>query len=103
MKAIYVILGSLFVATISVCAQTWTETSTNTEYDWYGVASSADGTKLAATLASAAPTSAEGIYLSTNSGGTWTQSQAPAGSWGPITSSADGMKLAAANANGYIY
>jgi hypothetical protein len=103
MKANYAILSGLFLAAISVCAQTWTQTSTNTEYDWAGVASSADGTKLAATLVSATPTSAEGIYLSTNSGMTWAQSQAPAGSWGPIASSVDGAKLAAANASGSIY
>jgi hypothetical protein len=103
MKAVYASLAGLFVATIPASAQMWTEMSTNTEYDWYGVASSADGSKLAATVASAVPTSGEGIYLSTNSGATWTQSQAPSGAWGPIASSADGTKLAAANANGYIY
>jgi len=103
MISVSAILGGVFLAVIPAGAQMWSETNTNKTYDWFGIASSADGTKLAATVGSAVPTSGEGIYLSTNSGATWTQSQAPAGAWGPIASSADGTKLAVANANGYIY
>ncbi len=103
LKAGPAILACLFAAALPAQAQTWIETSTNTADDWYDVVASADGTKLAATLLSADPASAEGIYLSTNSGVTWVQSQAPAGSWAPIACSADGTNLVAANANGTIY
>jgi hypothetical protein len=100
MKAIYAILCGWLVATISAGAQSWVQTQANTNYYWYCVAASADGTKLAATVSQ---NPGEGIYLSTNSGSTWTLSQAPAGAWGPIASSADGSLLAAGNANGHIY
>lgn len=60
------------------------------------MASSADGTKLVAAAYS------EHIYISTNSGTTWTQTTAPATNWTSVASSADGTKLVAAN-NGSIY
>jgi hypothetical protein len=100
MKTIGAILCALCVAAGAARAQTWTQVSPNTNYDWYGIAMSADGTKMAATVASS---TGEGIYLSTNSGSTWTQSKTPSGYWGPIASSADGTRLLAANGNGDIY
>ena len=57
---------------------------------WDGVASSSDGTRLAAVIAFG------GIYTSTNSGVTWTATSAPIAHWHSIASSADGMKLIAA-------
>jgi hypothetical protein len=54
------------------------------------IASSADGTRLAAGENNG------GIYVSTNSGSTWTLSSAPTGGWVSIASSADGTRLAAA-------
>jgi len=78
---------------------TWTQqTSAGSRY-WFSIASSADGTKLAAVV------NGEYIYTSINSGASWTQ-QTSAGSrnWNSIASSADGTKLAAVAAfGGYIY
>jgi len=56
---------------------------------WRGIASSADGTKLAA-----APWYGS-IYISTDSGVTWTATTSPSYSWRSMASSADGTKLAA--------
>ncbi|MBM4098128.1 MAG: tandem-95 repeat protein, partial [Planctomycetes bacterium] len=63
---------------------------------WIAVASSADGTKLAA----AAPNAK--VYVSVNSGTNWTAVGA-ARDWEALASSADGTKLAAAEYNGLIY
>ena len=76
-------------------AQTWTQTSAPSNGGWYGIASSADGTKLVAVNVSGS------IYTSTNSGATWTPSSAPTGKqWQGVASSADGTKFVAADANG---
>jgi len=61
---------------------------------WYGIASSADGTKLVAAGSS--------IYLSTNSGSTWV-APAHAPFINAVASSADGSKLLGFNANGFVY
>ena len=101
MNAVNALLSGLFLATVPLGAQTWTQTMANTNYYWYGIASSADGSKLVATVGGEP---GEGVYLSTNYGLNWTQSMTPSGvegGWGPIVSSADGTRLAAAN--GYIY
>jgi photosystem II stability/assembly factor-like uncharacterized protein len=74
----------------------WTQTSAPGE-NWESVASSADGTKLAAVVWSG------GIWTSTNSGATWTQTSAPGGNWNSIASSADGTKLAAVVNGGGIW
>ena len=101
MKAVCAILCATCVGVGSGNGQTWTPTSLNTNYYWRGVASSADGTKLAA---AASDSAGDGIYLSTNSGATWTPAQAPSGGWGPIVYSAGGTELVAANAGvGGIY
>src|SRR5439155_9217377 len=84
-------LPSLVVSSLPGAAgANWTQASAPGGY-WSSIASSADGTRLAATL------SPGGIYVSTNSGGTWTQSSAPTTHWGTIASSADGVQLAAAD------
>jgi hypothetical protein len=72
----------------------WTSTSAPGNKDWFAIASSADGTQLAAVIY---PGSG-GIYTSTNSGSTWTNmgSAAASGAWTAIASSSDGTKLAAA-------
>jgi hypothetical protein len=75
---------------------TWAATSAPAT-NWYSIASSADGTVLAAVV-SAGP-----IYTSTNSGRTWTKTGAPIANWYAIASSADGRKLAAAGWFGPIY
>ena len=76
-----------------------------TAYDssraWSAVASSADGTKLVATV------NGGQIYTSANSGVTWT-AQASSTNWSSVASSADGTSLVAGVGNnassvGYIY
>lgn len=74
----------------------WTQTSAGNRY-WTAIASSADGTKLAAAWMG------DGIYRSTDSGASWTQTSAPRANWYRIASSADGTKLAAGTWAGGIY
>jgi hypothetical protein len=66
---------------------TWT--ARESTRNWSAVASSADGTKLAATVKGGQ------IYLSTNSGATWTPRATSGPSWSSIASSADGTRLVA--------
>jgi photosystem II stability/assembly factor-like uncharacterized protein len=75
----------------------WTEVSYQAEpnLNWASVASSADGTRLAA-IGSIDFVLPGLIYTSTNSGATWRLSFAPDGNWASIASSADGTKLVAA-------
>src|SRR5689334_20812333 len=77
-------------------AQTWTQTSAPSQ-DWRGIASSADGSKLAATVWSGL------IYISTNSGATWEPSSAPSQQWAGVASSANGNQLIALSSPGGIY
>lgn len=75
----------------------WTQTTAPSE-EWQSIASSSDGSKLAATVYYG------GIYTSTNAGATWTQTTAPISKdWYCIASSSDGTKLAAGNVDGTIY
>ena len=64
---------------------------------WYGIASSADGTKMAAVI------NGGGIDTSTDSGATWGASGATTRQWRAIASSADGSKLAAVVNSDYVY
>ena len=76
--------------------QSWTARAGSAA--WSSVASSADGTKLVATVGD--NLSASGyIYTSTDSGATWTPRDS-ARQWVAVASSADGMKLVAANYKG---
>ena len=68
-------------------AQILTQTSAPAT-NWTSIASSADGTRLVAG-------NGTGIWISTNSGNSWTQTTAPASSWVSVASSADGSQLAA--------
>jgi photosystem II stability/assembly factor-like uncharacterized protein len=63
---------------------------------WYDVASSADGTKLVATVYGGR------LYTSTDAGVTWTP-RANDQYWVSVASSADGTKLVAAVAGGFLY
>jgi photosystem II stability/assembly factor-like uncharacterized protein len=74
---------------------TWTQ-ATAPLTNWFNVASSANGTKLAAA------TLGGPIYTSADSGASWTLSSAPNVGWAAIASSADGARLVAAG-NGVIY
>lgn len=108
----------------------WTQTSAPNQF-WAAIASSSDGTKLAAIgdyfetstnsgmtwtqqavsgtcIASSADGTklvravyAGGIYTSTNSGASWTQSNAPNEIWQAIASSSDGTKLVAVTKGGF--
>ncbi len=74
----------------------WTATqSANT---WFCIASSADGSRLAAAAG------VSGIFTSVNSGITWNSASGlPSGQFRSIASSADGNKLVAAVYGGFIY
>jgi photosystem II stability/assembly factor-like uncharacterized protein len=87
----------LFALSQDVLAQGWTQTTAPTN-NWTGIASSAEGTKLAAI------SSGGGIYTSPDSGNTWTlATNAPlSAQWVSVSSSADGAKLIAAE-GGLIY
>jgi hypothetical protein len=70
--------------------------------NWNSIASSADGSHLAA-VAAAVTSGSGGIYTSTDSGATWTGTNGDTSSpWRSIASSADGSRLVAANASGGI-
>ena len=85
--------GLIYVSTDS--GTTWMRTSAPTNA-WASIASSADGTKLAA----ASPIS---IYTSADSGASWFSNNVPATAWQAITMSADGTKLAALDQNYHVY
>jgi hypothetical protein len=76
-------------------SNTWTQQTGSGQHNWYSVASSSDGTKLAAVV------NGGYIYTSTNGGVTWTE-QTGSGQhgWFSIASSSDGTKLAAVNYDG---
>ncbi len=76
----------------------WTQQTNSGVREWYSIASSADGTKLAAVNQGGY------IYTSTDSGVNWTE-QTNSGSrqWYGIASSSDGTKLAAVVSTGGIY
>jgi hypothetical protein len=92
-----------------VFAQSWTQTSAPIT-NWTSMACSGDGNKLIAAANGGvgpgpyyiiAPGS---IYISTNSGVTWTQAtNAPTADWTSVASSADGNRLTAAASGGGIW
>jgi hypothetical protein len=96
--------GSIFISGDS--GANWTQASAPSN-GWLSVASSADGTKLVAVNLNYndfAPWGALGsIYISTNSGVTWTPTTAPANGWSSVTSSTDGTRLTAAGSPEGIY
>jgi len=108
-----IVLSGFFTANFAF-AQAWTQTSAPTT-NWLSIACSADGMKLAAVVyippdARLAPASP--IYVSTNSGTTWTPTGPfwiPIGpfpensNWGNIASSADGAKLVVSSTFGPLY
>jgi hypothetical protein len=98
--------GSIFTSTNS--GMTWTSNSVPSE-PWSSVASSADGTKLMAVAYNESFSTgsgfsyAGGIFNSTNSGATWTQTVGPSNFWFSIATSADGNKSAVTVSGGGIY
>ena len=86
--------GPIYISTNSGLSWNPTQAPSNV---WYSVASSADGTVLAA-AAYAGPSQVGGtglIYTSTNSGATWTPANPPSNYWNSVAVSADGTSLVA--------
>ncbi len=74
---------------------TWRLTSAPTNETWMSVASSADGTRLAAVAGDRYfGTGSDSVYLSTDSGMTWARTSTPAGPWYRVACSADGQRIA---------
>jgi hypothetical protein len=87
--------GFIFISTNSGAA--WAVTATNivdglAAHPWIGVASSADGSRLAAVSDAPGPL---GLITSTNSGATWTTNAVPYLDWNAVALSADGAELVA--------
>jgi len=88
------ISGGIYTSTNS--GKTWV--ANNVQNLWTGIASSADGSKLAVAVYGG------GIYVTTNAGASWTQTSAPTNYWSCTASSANGSLLVAAiGTNGSIY
>src|ERR1700709_28069 len=87
----------LFLCLLACCAssQDWQSTTAPLE-SWTSIACSSDATKIVA-VAYYAP-----IYISTNSGFTWT-AQDSVRNWQAVASSGDGVKLVAVANGGMIY
>lgn len=86
--------GGIYTSTNA--GASWTQTSAPSER-WSCIASSSDGSKLAAVCFS-------GVYTSTNAGVSWTQTSAPSNaSWSSIASSSDGTQLVAGIVGGGIW
>jgi DNA-binding beta-propeller fold protein YncE len=86
--------GFIFISTNSGAA--WTVTATNIPsgliaHPWIYVASSADGSKLAAVADVASPLGV--VITSTNSGATWTTNAVPNLTWNAVALSADGARM----------
>jgi hypothetical protein len=85
----------------------WTPTSAPSSISnyWPLVVSSADGCKLAAIsqVEDSSENFTASIYVSTNSGATWTQGNAPNEQWNSIAISADGTKLIAGVSYDFLY
>ncbi|PKM91069.1 hypothetical protein CVU82_03365 [Candidatus Falkowbacteria bacterium HGW-Falkowbacteria-1] len=77
----------------------WDEVFNDTTRNWNSIASSADGTKILASVTTGY------IYTSSDSGVTWTaQTSVGSKNWTRVASSSDGTKLAAiVGISGYIY
>ena len=95
------------IYTSSDSGRTWIQTGAPSQ-NWTGVASSADGTRLAASASvTCGVCPLGGIYISADSGVTWNRTSAPSNLWSSIASSADGSRLAAVgvdtNRNAFIY
>lgn len=76
--------------------ETWFQTSAP-DKNWYGLASSADGLKLAAVVHNGP------VFTSIDGGVSWQETSAPSNSWVNIASSPDGTTLAVIGHGTYIY
>jgi hypothetical protein len=97
--------GALFCAVLTkgglANAQTWVTTSAPIT-NWVSLAVSADGSRLLAAANDFQKTNGA-LYLSANSGASWTPMLATNFLWASVAISADGNQLAAAPASGSIY
>ena len=81
----------------SLASSSWTLASAATGQNWDSIAASPDGSKLIAAIYGG------GVYISTDSGATWAETNSTAGSWRSVACSSDGSKLFAALYGGGIY
>ncbi len=86
--------GGIYASTDS--GLTWAATGAPKQ-NWWGMASSSDGTKLVA------GSSGSGIFHSTNSGATWNKAASPSKGTYHVASSSDGTRLVAVDVFGGIY
>lgn len=92
--------GQLHVSTDS--GTTWNARASN-RY-WIGLAASSDGSKLAATSYQDSFAAPDGVYLSTDSGSTWTKSTSAGDrDWRSVSMSSDGTKLVAVAFGGEVH
>jgi photosystem II stability/assembly factor-like uncharacterized protein len=80
-----ILLGGLLLKSSAILAQNWIQTAAPST-NWWAIASSADGNRLAAIAA-------DKLYLSADAGASWSPSAAPSKGWMSVASSADGTKL----------
>jgi hypothetical protein len=85
---------------LSFAKSSWLLTPASNPQNWDCIASSSDGGKLIAAISDGASV---GIYVSVNSGVTWTETNSTGGNWRSVASSSDGSKLFAALDGGGIY
>src|SRR6266566_4639433 len=95
LRAVAAALGGLLGLAEPAFAQSWTRTSAPIT-NCAAVASSSDGTKLAATAHTHASDPIYTLNLSSNPGLTWVETSAPYENWTGIACSADGSRLVAA-------
>jgi photosystem II stability/assembly factor-like uncharacterized protein len=100
-------VNCIFILTSTNSGATWNSNSVpDMNYmHWQSFASSADGNTLVA-VAGFNLVSAYGegvIFISTNSGATWIQADAPVRSWTCVASSADGSKLVGSASPGRLF
>ncbi len=88
--------GSIVVSTNF--GTNWTATGAPGE-PWYGLASSADGMKLAATVYYGG----HGVFLSQNGGVSWVEAPFPATNCASVAMSADGRRLVAASGGDWLF
>ena len=99
-KLAYTVNGD-YIYTSTDGGANWTKRTNAGARSWYDIASSSDGTKLLAAEGGGDPGD---LYLSTNSGSTWTLQSTGAGQqmWQAVALSADGTKRVAAYEGGKL-
>jgi hypothetical protein len=82
---------------------TWQQSDALVNSAWRSVACSTNGTRMVACARNALNLYIGALYISSDSGRSWTQADAPETNWIAVASSADGSKLFAAARRGGIY